>query len=472
MLQEKWEKIVKVIAESAKYFELPLPDPQGMFGQCLNFFLKHQKLVVHLGSEIFLIFEEQAMLSKVKVYLVSEHSITDKREWEKSLSQFDDEFLPSYIGGSFQSDRDPYINLNGKESCFDSGGLDGEVESVKEEQEDFASQPLNTEPSPQLKIVNEDHGGFFRKPDDLGDDHGGLFQKAEDTENKSPTIYLCPNCDERLVPDDGQLYCEECEEHRFVCLHCQEVQLEVPADEYGKCEDCGKSFIKIECPKCSQKIWPDEIECPHCHEEFELNECPICDNDLIKGLELDCCPYCGEDIYPCPRCGEHFESDPVDEGNCCNDCEQAYVKIKCPNCEKDIYADEQECPHCKQNLETHECPECGRALVVSDKLDECPICDSTIYICPRCHQYINEDPDENIECPACVKTFLTHTCEHCDEEIYIDLNICPHCEQKIALEECPNCEEEIPSGLDECPHCDASLESTQCPHCSKTHYVN
>jgi len=428
-----WEDIVKIIAATANFFQLPLPNPQGMYGECLDFYEQHDKLVINLGPDFYLVFSMHGMLKKINVYLVCAANITTKRDWEKSLREFQDNFYPSYLGGDF-TPGDPCVDLTGERTASDS-----------EEVDDVASEE-------DLQGYNND------------DHHGGL--------PKNSKTYFCPNCAKQLVDDNGQLYCEECEEYRFVCPHCQEVQLEVPEDNYGKCEDCGKSFYKIECPKCSTKILPDEIECPHCHEEFELNECPHCSGDLIKGINPDCCPYCGEDIYPCPRCGEHFESDPVDENNYCSECEQAYAKIKCPQCKEEIYADEATCPHCNQKLETDECPDCSRVLVVSDKLDECPFCDITLYICPRCHQYISEDPDDIDECPYCEETLKKHTCDKCGEEIPVDSEICPHCGEEISLEDCPYCEKKIPCGLDECPYCEASLEITQCPHCSKTHYVN
>lgn len=178
--------------------------------------------------------------------------------------------------------------------------------------------------------------------------------------------------------------------------------------------------------------------------------------------------------WTCPRCNQEIDVDPDDdETDFCPKCQGSLWDMTCPQCGKDIWADSPKCPECQTELKMSKCPNCGKRIFVTEYGDDCPYCEETLWICPRCQQYLNEDPDEVDECPECHQTLVTYTCPKCrHEDIFIDQQVCPGCCENLQFEACPECGKSIPSGLDECPYCDEGLTITVCSHCKKEHYLH
>lgn len=208
----------------------------------------------------------------------------------------------------------------------------------------------------------------------------------------------------------------------------------------------------------------------------KVKKCPNCQHKLSKSeVENGVCDECDESFWECPRCHVLTNDDP-DDVETCPSCGKTYAKIECPECGEDIWADEVKCPECGKDLVLSKCPDCAKLLIVSDNLDECPYCGETLYICPRCHQYINEDPDDsNDSCPLCHKTLIVIDCPNCGESIPPDSEECPNCHIKFKLGRCPNddCGKAIiiSEDINECPYCESTIQHVVCPHCAQGFYV-
>lgn len=160
---------------------------------------------------------------------------------------------------------------------------------------------------------------------------------------------------------------------------------------------------------CAPIVERNEIECPHCGEDVEVDgdgdgdgeyTCPECGEDFVVGdrdsdePEVQC-PFCNNPIevvddgeYICPWCeedltvldGEPVGPHEVECPHCNNDIEVAgdgeYI---CPWCKEDVTVEdgepvepyEIECPHCGEDVEVdgdgqYTCPECGEDFVVGD----------------------------------------------------------------------------------------------------------
>jgi membrane protease subunit (stomatin/prohibitin family) len=177
--------------------------------------------------------------------------------------------------------------------------------------------------------------------------------------------------------------------------------------------------------------------------------------------------------WTCPRCKKVIDVDPnAEDTNFCPECKQSFWLITCPKCGKAIWSDSPKCPECQAELPMGKCPSCGRHFFISQYAGSCPYCDEKVWLCPRCNQYIKEDPDEADECPECHQTLKTYDCPECSHDnIYADQQVCPGCQKTLQFEACPECGKSIPSGLGECPYCNEDLETTDCPHCKKEHYA-
>ncbi len=186
-----------------------------------------------------------------------------------------------------------------------------------------------------------------------------------------------------------------------------------------------------------------------------------------------------DQTWTCPRCQQEIGEDPdADDSDMCPICKKSFWNMTCPHCGKDIWADSEVCSECQEPLTVSKCHNCGRQIFVSQYEDNCPYCDADLWICPRCNQYIDTDPEPDdfqgeYKCPQCDQLLVHYDCPKCGQsEIFIDQDTCPGCNEKLLFEPCPDCGEKIPSGLEQCPYCNEDLSTTECPHCQKTHYLN
>jgi hypothetical protein len=205
-------------------------------------------------------------------------------------------------------------------------------------------------------------------------------------------------------------------------------------------------------------------------------KCPNCGHKVSeKEIDDGSCDKCGENFWICPRCDALIDEDPDDNTEKCPICEKTFAKVICPSCKKDIWVDESKCPECGEDLKTSKCPGCDKRFIVSDDLEECPYCGETIYICPRCNEYLDEDPDDIVLCPLCEKSLSEVNCPKCHREIFSDAKKCEHCGKEFKLAQCPynDCEKPlIPSeDIDECPHCQNSIKYIKCPSCKEEFYI-
>jgi hypothetical protein len=205
-------------------------------------------------------------------------------------------------------------------------------------------------------------------------------------------------------------------------------------------------------------------KCPNCGHK-------VSENEISSGY----CNDCEENFWVCPRCGDLIDKDPDDEGESCPSCKKIFATVKCKKCKKDIWIDESKCPECGENLKISKRLNCDKKLIVSEDLDECPYCQETIYICPRCNEYLDRDPDDMDSCPLCKKSLAEVDCPKCREEIFSDAERCGHCGKEFKLTNCPydDCKKSlIPSdNITDCPHCQGDIKYVKCPDCSKEFYI-
>lgn len=123
------------------------------------------------------------------------------------------------------------------------------------------------------------------------------------------------------------------------------------------------------------------------------------------------------------------------------------------------------------------CPHCDKPLLISENLnnEDCPYCGNTLWVCPRCGEYLDEDPDDLDECPHCNKTLKIIECPECNRNIPADSAQCPDCDAVFEMGKCPDddCGKEflVDDGISECPYCNTDVKVVICPHCGKKHYV-
>ncbi|MFH1667471.1 MAG: hypothetical protein ABH884_00400 [Candidatus Komeilibacteria bacterium] len=222
----------------------------------------------------------------------------------------------------------------------------------------------------------------------------------------------------------------------------------------------------------------DHIEQPKAvHEptEGEKKTCPHC-HRIMTESDLDDCPFCEETIFTCPRCQQYIENDPAALYECPN-CDKSLTEQYCPHCgESDnVFTDLEVCSHCGKELKHSKCPHCEKMLIFNDDQEECPFCEETIFTCPRCQQYIENDPDDLNECPNCDKSLTEQYCPHCGENdnVFTDLEVCPHCGKELKHSKCPYCEKMLifSEAVHECPSCQMDLNHATCPDCDKHFYT-
>lgn len=213
--------------------------------------------------------------------------------------------------------------------------------------------------------------------------------------------------------------------------------------------------------------------------EQSTPKCPHCDEVLsAEALEDMECQECEETFWKCERCGELIDED-SDEATECPKCKKTFATMDCPLCNETIFADVDHCEHCDKELRPSQCPHCERSLVWSEDLGTCPYggCEESLYICPRCNEYIADDPDDSevAECPKCHGSLVFIDCPECDKDVLCDASSCPRCSAEFELGKCPNgkCSKLIIMNVEitECPHCNDDIVLITCPHCSQKAYV-
>lgn len=208
----------------------------------------------------------------------------------------------------------------------------------------------------------------------------------------------------------------------------------------------------------------------------KIRKCPGCRHNLTdEELENGTCGECGQDFWICPRCDALIDEDP-DEAESCPSCKKTYHKADCSKCGEEIWIDEAKCTKCGQEFKFSKCPSCKEKFIVSDQFDDCPFCQADLYICPRCGEYIDEDPDDDADfCPICKKSFHTVDCPKCGRDVFSDAEKCDHCGKVLKLGKCPyeDCNQPlvILPDMGQCPYCDNDLRYVKCPGCQEEFYL-
>lgn len=206
-------------------------------------------------------------------------------------------------------------------------------------------------------------------------------------------------------------------------------------------------------------------------------KCPNCEHKLSKEeIENTSCDECGNNFWVCPRCDALISEDPG-EAESCPICKRTYTSISCPDCPGDVWVDEPKCPKCGKEFKISKCPNCREKFIVSDDLSACPYCGDSIYICPRCQEYIDSDPDDDDtdSCPVCKKTLVKIDCPNCSQSIFPDSANCENCKKEFRLGKCPEsqCGEPIilSEDITECPYCQTDIKFARCPKCQEEFYI-
>lgn len=220
-------------------------------------------------------------------------------------------------------------------------------------------------------------------------------------------------------------------------------------------------------------------------EPKKSNACPECGEKVTVEDEDDIrCEECDTQLWRCPRCNELVTEDP-DETKACPKCEKSWTMLDCPECGKDFYDDLSACPHCKKEFGLGKCPNCDMETTKVSSNECCSGCDTNLYLCPRCNEFVSEDPDESTSCEKCKQSLCKVECPNCNEEIWSDSAKCPECNTEFTLSQCPHCDEKlIPiAGIGECPYCRENIylcprcqqyieddpdDTDSCPKCEKT----
>ncbi len=211
-------------------------------------------------------------------------------------------------------------------------------------------------------------------------------------------------------------------------------------------------------------------------EQIIPKKCPSCKHKLSKDeIENGFCDECGESFWVCSRCDALISEDPSDIDSC-PVCKKTYEVITCPDCQEDVWIDEAKCSKCGKEFKISKCPGCRKKFVVSDDLNECPYCQSDIYICPRCQEYIDEDPNDADSCPVCKKTLVVIDCPNCQRnDIYPDSEKCERCGKEFKVGKCPysDCGKPLilSGNFNTCPYCDNDIQYVSCPNCQEEFYT-
>lgn len=210
-------------------------------------------------------------------------------------------------------------------------------------------------------------------------------------------------------------------------------------------------------------------------EPVVSKKCPGCKHKLSKEeIENTSCDECGESFWVCPRCDALISENP-DDIDSCPVCKKTYTSIDCPDCQEDVWVDEPKCSKCGKEFKISKCPNCKKKFIVSDDLSECPYCDDSIYICPRCQEYIDSDPDDIDDCPVCKKTLVVIDCPNCSESIFADSTKCGSCKKEFKLGKCPESQCKKPlvlaKDISECPYCQTNIQHAKCPGCQEEFYI-
>lgn len=171
----------------------------------------------------------------------------------------------------------------------------------------------------------------------------------------------------------------------WTCPRCSQIIGKDPDDEDTDfCPKCNGSLWNMTCPQCGKDIWSDLEVCPECQAQLTMSKCPECGRRIFISKYHNCCPYCEEDLWICPRCGQYVRKDPAEEEKC-PECGQPWQTYDCPECGYEhIFLDQKVCPGCQKTLQYESCPECGTSI--PSGLDECPSCEEelTVTDCPHC----------------------------------------------------------------------------------------
>lgn len=321
------------------------------------------------------------------------------------------------------------------------------------------NRPLTINPEEIIKLYNEEA-------------EEGEGKDRDDRQPRQAMSENCPKCG-KYIPGSELERCPYCRTRLWTCPRCEQY-INTDPEEIDDCPSCKRSMHHIECPECGGDVWIDSNKCGGCNETFEMGKCPECEKPLVLTENIDECPYidCKSSIWTCPRCEQYINSDP-DEVDECPSCHLSMHHVECQECGEEIWVDTHKCESCGETFEMSKCPDCEKPLVQAD-IEECPYCQSSLWICPSCGQYIDTDPEdaeEDSTCPHCHKSLVTFTCPECGADNSITTEQCRRCSHKFTTDKCPECEREIPAELEECPYCNEYITSTTCPHCGKPHYT-
>ncbi|MEI6378784.1 MAG: hypothetical protein WCO55_03925 [Candidatus Falkowbacteria bacterium] len=459
LLQQEYKRLCQVMTMTAEHFGVDIVLPSVIPDEWQTEFDKKSKVVLSLGSHHLVIMR---YLNTLKIELVSNAAHNLKDEW--ALKVHDIDFVTWVYGSYFSADKvfdlTKTIGTHYHPEIFPDKPWEWKEKAPTETKAETIGQFLHLEP--EVPVV----------PDMVVEPNFG--QQPVVVEKRRN----CPHCNHRLTAEEvADECCSKCEEYFYVCPRCSVLLKEDP-DDLEECPKCHKTYLHIDCPSnnCQAEVWIDAKHCPECKKTFERQPCPSCEKPIIFSESQEECPHCGNTLYICPRCHCYIDEDPDDVEECPK-CHKTLRITDCPgnHCRADVYADATECPECHMPFDLKPCPSCEKPIIFSENLDECPYCDTTLYICPFCHEYIDEDPDDADECPKCKASLRQMDCPNCGDTIFADYKSCPACHTEFDFIKCPvlGCEEMIilHQDVESCPHCDFDITYTKCPHCDKAYYV-
>jgi len=219
-----------------------------------------------------------------------------------------------------------------------------------------------------------------------------------------------------------------------------------------------------------------KITCPHCHEEFTLEDmkevdCSDCGTTTLSILTRKCKdPNC-ENVY-CKDClnnlNEHGYCDDC-QNVCCDGCNSDVdrgTEVLCPKCKKAEFCTdcapkmvgEEGCTECVDEELKIDCDDCGTILkskaILCKNFAEC----GKAY----CKEHSSEYLNENGYCNDCA----TLSCDRCGEDIDRGKHV--HCTKCDNADFCQNCAKDSIDSEEGCIECVDDELKVDCADCSTT----
>lgn len=244
MLQERFPDIRKVISTTGELLNISCQIPDELPDEWLGEFKKRQ-LVTKIGANHLIV--RPYLSDGVRMELDSESEFSDKEKWQSQMEKLSlKDFSFSTLGIVMQSDK-----------IFDL-----------------------TAPIDEARDIPGDH----------------------------IKVKKCPNCGHKLSEEELESgCCDECEENFWICPRCDALISDDP-DDLENCPVCHKTLVVIDCPSCSENVFPDSEKCEKCGRELKVGKCPDCEKPLILAKDITECPYCETNIQyvGCPHCQKEF----------------------------------------------------------------------------------------------------------------------------------------------------------------------